>query len=122
YHYGGQSPCSAIRKGDWKLIQFYRDNHVELYNLRIDIGERHDLAKKYPQRVAQMLNKLNQWKKQTNDEIPKINTYYNLGCLRVLRKKSKADHNKFEKEDKMLFPAYMQNQKELKRIHKKIKK
>ena len=30
--------------GDWKLIEFYEDNRIELYNLEQDSGERHDLA------------------------------------------------------------------------------
>ncbi len=37
-------PHSAIRSGDWKLLHFYENNRVELYNLRTDLAEQHDLA------------------------------------------------------------------------------
>ena len=37
-------PYGAVRAGDFKLIEFFDDSHVELYNLRDDPGEQHDLA------------------------------------------------------------------------------
>ena len=45
-HYGNQGgfPGGVIRMGDWKLIEFYEDNRIELYNLKEDPGEQHDLA------------------------------------------------------------------------------
>jgi len=33
-------PGSAIRIGDWKLIQYYEDGRQEFYNLKRDIGDR----------------------------------------------------------------------------------
>jgi arylsulfatase A-like enzyme len=33
-------PGGAIRRGDWKLIEFYEDNRLELYNVKNDSGER----------------------------------------------------------------------------------
>ena len=32
-------PCSIVRKGDWKLHQYFEDGALELYNLKDDIGE-----------------------------------------------------------------------------------
>jgi arylsulfatase A-like enzyme len=45
-HYGNQggTPGSSVRMGDYKLIEFFEDNHLELYNLREDLGEK-NLAK-----------------------------------------------------------------------------
>ena len=45
-HYGNQggTPGASLRMGDYKLIKFFEDNRVELYNLREDSGEKHDLA------------------------------------------------------------------------------
>ena len=43
YQLGGTTPYSAIRKGDFKLIEFFDDMRVELYNLRDDIGEKRNL-------------------------------------------------------------------------------
>jgi hypothetical protein len=47
--------------GDWKLIERFEDGRVHLYNLRLDIGEREDLAFAYPERVEQMRAKLHAW-------------------------------------------------------------
>jgi hypothetical protein len=77
YHGAGGTPSSAIRKGDWKLIQFYEDNHIELYNLRTDIEERRNLVQLFPQKVAGMLDLLNMWRRKTHARIPAINPYYN---------------------------------------------
>ncbi|MDF9833565.1 arylsulfatase A-like enzyme [Ereboglobus sp. PH5-5] len=66
-HYGNQGgfPSSAIRMGDWKLIERLEDGRVHLYNLRADIGEKRDLAAREPERVAKMRAKLHAWYKQT---------------------------------------------------------
>ena len=46
-HYGGKgdSPAGAIRKGDYKLIWFYEDDHIELYNLKMDISEHENFSR-----------------------------------------------------------------------------
>jgi len=52
--YGGQQ---AIRVGDWKAVRqniFKGNMKTELYDLAKDIAEQHDLAEKYPERVAQL--------------------------------------------------------------------
>ena len=56
-HYHGSTwrPGSAIRQGDWKLIEFYEDNKVELYNLARDPGEKRDLSKEQKDRSDQLL-------------------------------------------------------------------
>ncbi|SEE28847.1 sulfatase [Ruania alba] len=45
-HYANQggTPSAAVREGPWKLVEFFEDDRVELYNLDSDISERHDLA------------------------------------------------------------------------------
>lgn len=62
-HYSNQGgfPSGAIRIGDWKLIERYEDGRVHLYNLKDDIGELNDLAKKHPDRVNSMKAKLHTW-------------------------------------------------------------
>ncbi|MDI6829408.1 MAG: sulfatase, partial [Armatimonadota bacterium] len=54
YHPGGTSPAGAIRCGDWKLIEYFEDGHVELYNLKDDISETTDLASKLPDKAAEL--------------------------------------------------------------------
>jgi arylsulfatase A-like enzyme len=48
YHGSAWRPGSAIRDGNWKLIEFYEDNLVELYDLENDLEERTDLAEAFP--------------------------------------------------------------------------
>ncbi|MHC4620753.1 MAG: sulfatase, partial [Planctomycetota bacterium] len=42
------TPASVVRQGDWKLIEYFEDGRLELYNLKDDIGEQHNLARKMP--------------------------------------------------------------------------
>ncbi|WP_282123372.1 sulfatase [Algibacter mikhailovii] len=65
-------PCSIIRKGDWKLIQFINDGSLELYNLKTDLQERMNLANEKPKIVSQMLNELVCWRRENNVPLPKI--------------------------------------------------
>jgi arylsulfatase A-like enzyme len=51
---------SAIRDGDWKLLQL-PDRLPCLYNLSADISEQHNLAREQPEKVEQLLNKLGLW-------------------------------------------------------------
>ncbi|QDV20441.1 Arylsulfatase [Gimesia panareensis] len=53
-------PVSAIRVGDWKLLQFYESGKRELYNLRNDPGEQHDLSDRQPKQTAQLGSQLKQ--------------------------------------------------------------
>ncbi|GHT27365.1 sulfatase [Planctomycetales bacterium] len=66
-HYSNQGgfPSSVIRKGDYKLIQRLEDGRVHLYNLKEDIGEKHDLAKDNPAKAAELQKELFQWYKDT---------------------------------------------------------
>ena len=61
---------SAIRQGDYKLIERFDDNSVELYDVRRDLGESKDLAKQFPERAAAMRDKLIAWRKQTDAAMP----------------------------------------------------
>ena len=63
-------PVSVIRLGDFKLIQNFEDDVVELYNLREDIGETTDLSAPNPAKTRELLSRLRQWQKQTNAPIP----------------------------------------------------
>ena len=45
HYYETTTPVSAIRSGDWKLLEFFEDGRLELYNLRQDVGEKNNLAK-----------------------------------------------------------------------------
>lgn len=77
-HYGNQggTPGSSVRMGDYKLIEFFEDSHIELYNLKQDIKEDNNIADKEPQIAEQMLNMLKKWRESVNARIPEINNDY----------------------------------------------
>jgi arylsulfatase A-like enzyme len=76
YHFNGATPCSAVRAGDYKLIEFFEDNHVELYNLKDDIGETTDISKSNPVKANKLRKMLHKWRKDVNAQIPKPNPDY----------------------------------------------
>ncbi|MFP6672480.1 MAG: sulfatase-like hydrolase/transferase, partial [Pirellulaceae bacterium] len=67
---GRSSPCSAIRIGDFKLIEFFEDNHVELYNLKDDISESKNLALQAPGKTDELHTALIEWRRATNAPVP----------------------------------------------------
>ena len=63
-------PCSVIRKGDWKLIQFLKEGDIELYNLRDDLKESRSLVNENPEVAQAMLQQLTAWRKANNVPLP----------------------------------------------------
>lgn len=63
-------PGSAVRMGDWKLIQYFENNDQELYNLKEDIGEKNNLAHANKEKTSELLGLLIQWRKQTHAPVP----------------------------------------------------
>ena len=74
-HYGvhGGSPASSMRMGDFKLIEFFEDYKVELYNLKDDISEEKNLSEDLPDLVAKMKSMLENWRKNVGAKLPKPN-------------------------------------------------
>ncbi len=70
YHPGGATPYGAIRAGDFRLVEFYEDNHVELYNLKDDIGESKDLVAIMPEKTAALRGQLHEWRKRVGAQMP----------------------------------------------------
>ncbi len=68
--YWRATPCSVIRKGDWKLMQFFEDDSIQLFNLTEDLGETQNLAKAYPEIAASLLKELKAWQAETDAIIP----------------------------------------------------
>jgi hypothetical protein len=73
---GGTTPYGAVRAGDFKLIEFFDDMRVELYNLRDDIGEEHTLADKMPEKVRELRERLHKWREQVGAQMPSRNPSY----------------------------------------------
>ena len=64
------TPTSAIRQGDFKLIEFFEDGHIELYNLRQDVGEENDLTATLPDKARQLRANLKSWQRSVDAPIP----------------------------------------------------
>ncbi len=63
-------PCSIIRKGKWKLIQFLNSGKLELYNLEEDLKESKNLAEQETQTSQALLTELLAWRKENNVPLP----------------------------------------------------
>ena len=74
-HYGNQggTPGSSVRAGDYKLIEFFESGHVELYDLRSDIGETNDLSDQMPEVRDRLLGLLKTWQTEIEAKIPREN-------------------------------------------------
>ena len=71
-HYGNQGGATgaAIRRGDWKLIEWFEDQHVELFNLATDLSETTNLADVEPARVEQLRRELHTWQQAVGAKFP----------------------------------------------------
>ncbi|MBN2291920.1 MAG: sulfatase [Pirellulales bacterium] len=70
HYYQTTTPVSAIRMGDWKLLEYMEDGHVELYNLGKDLGEKNDLARSKPEKAKLLQSRLHDWRKQVAAQMP----------------------------------------------------
>jgi arylsulfatase A-like enzyme len=67
------TPVGAIRSGDWKLVEWFEDGKLELYNLNDDIAEQRDLAANEPEIVRQLHEKLVAWRESVAAPMPRPN-------------------------------------------------
>jgi arylsulfatase A-like enzyme len=70
-HYGNQGgrPGSCVRAGDYKLIEIFEDNAVELYNLKDDIGEQKDLSAAMPEKTEVLKKMLHAWRDEVDAQM-----------------------------------------------------
>ena len=72
HYYPTTTPASALRHGDWKLIEYYDDQRAELYDLGEDPGEQKDLAAEWPQQVAELRARLAAWRRAVDAQDPVV--------------------------------------------------
>ncbi|MGQ9592553.1 MAG: HAD-IC family P-type ATPase, partial [Planctomycetota bacterium] len=72
HYYATTTPVSAVRSGDWKLLEYYEDGRVELYNLAGDLGETRDLASREPERAASLRAALRAWLRSVGAQMPAV--------------------------------------------------
>jgi len=76
YHGSGNKPSAAIRAGDYKLIEWFEDGSIELYNLKVDISERKNLVEKNQEKALELKNKLHEWQRKIGALKPESNPDY----------------------------------------------
>ena len=71
YHGSAWRPGSAIRESDWKLITFYEEEDVELYDLNSDLLEQHDLSDQYPEKAEALRQKMHDYIQERGGQYPR---------------------------------------------------
>lgn len=68
------TPVATVASGDWKLMEYMEDKHLELYNLKDDLGEKNNLATAQPEKAKELQSKLHAWQEQIKAPMPTPNT------------------------------------------------
>jgi arylsulfatase A-like enzyme len=84
------TPVGTIEVGDWKLMEYFEDSHLELYNLHDDLGERNNLAQKMPDKAKELHDKMLAWRKEVGAKMPTPNKPENAAGEKGKKKKKKA--------------------------------
>jgi arylsulfatase A-like enzyme len=83
YHTSSIGPCGAVRRGNYKLIEWFDEtiygpgNRFELYNLKEDIGEQNNLVKEMPQKARELRKLLANWRSEVKAQMLTPNPDYN---------------------------------------------
>jgi len=64
-HFLGGRSAGAIRSGDYKLIEYFDNGQIQLFNLADDVGEQTDLSEKLPDKRSKLLTQLRDWRRKT---------------------------------------------------------
>jgi arylsulfatase A len=72
HYWGGErsKPFGAVRAGNWKLIEYYEDMRIELYNLAEDVGEENDLASGMKRKADELRRRLSEWRASVGAQMP----------------------------------------------------
>lgn len=71
-HFSNQlgRPAGAVRLGDWKLVDNFESSKLELYNLKNDVGERHNMANDFPVKRDELHRLLIDWRQKVQASMP----------------------------------------------------
>ena len=69
-NHGYQSPGGAVRNGRYKLLEYYENGTVQLFDLEADVGEQHDLVKSHPEVAEKMTKMLHAWRQTVDAKMP----------------------------------------------------
>jgi len=73
-HYHRTKPYGAVRHGDWKLMEFFEDGQLMLFDLANDPNEERDLAQSKPTRASELLEELRAWRTEVGAQMPTPNS------------------------------------------------
>ena len=76
-NHGYQSPGGAVRFGHYKLLEYFENGTVQLFDLQNDIGEQNDLSKSKPDITKKLLKMLHDWRKEVDAKMPQLKTASN---------------------------------------------
>ncbi len=92
-------PCSIMRKGDWKLHEYFENDEYELYHLGNDIGETTDLSSTQPEKLAEMQQELRDWRQALNAPVPRaLNPKYDPEAEKAAIEAAKEKKSKKNKK------------------------
>lgn len=70
YHPGGATPYGAVRRDGFKLIEYFEDGRLELFDLTNDPGETRNLAADQPRRARRLRTDLAEWRRRVAAQMP----------------------------------------------------
>lgn len=112
-HYGNQGgePVSIMRKNNWKIIHYWENNHLELYDLNSDLGETNDVSNAYEDIVFEMKKELMDWLESMNTQYAEADTSWDESAWNKRLENNKNElMPKLEDERKqMLSPDWKPN-------------
>lgn len=87
-NHGMLTPSGAVRYGDYKLIEYYENGTVQLFNVKEDISETTDISAQKPEIMADLKQRLKEWRESVGAEMPSKNlsfdeAYANLRYIDV---------------------------------------
>ncbi len=72
HYYPTTEPVSSIREGDWKLLEYHRDQRLELFHLTEDLSESKNLAASQPKKAQALHRRLIAWRQEVNAQMPVV--------------------------------------------------
>jgi arylsulfatase A-like enzyme len=81
-------PCSAIRLDNYKLVEYFENGKLELYDLENDIGETNNLVDSLPQKADELYKLLTKWRQDIEAPVPAtLNPEFDLDVFNELESK-----------------------------------
>jgi arylsulfatase A-like enzyme len=97
-HYHRTKPYGAIRHGDWKLIEFFENGNLELFNLASDPRETQNLAEAQPEKTQELLAMLQQWRVSVDAQMMTDNPAYDPAPTKPQPKRDKPNKTRIKAE------------------------